>query len=225
MPVPVAAPSVEPLTTLLGLGFSGELVSVRIARFSGSTRTTRRELNRQALRLLRCRRDVSSFTGSPEDAEDLGGLGRPCCRTSAGPGVEGRDLAGPEHQVLVAEDEAHVARQDVDPFVAVVCAWLRGGLAGRDDDLPGLDAIGVPGQRDHGPALDAARLEPEPRVALLGCGRRGRPAAPGRRARARAAAPGWAAAPRSQAATACSSRSRSSPRHRSGSSVVGCGVA
>ena len=39
-------------------------------------------------------------------------------------GVELGDLAGPEHQVLVAEDEPDVAGQDVDPLVAVVGARL-----------------------------------------------------------------------------------------------------
>ena len=134
---------------------------------------------------------------------------RRCCRTSAARGVERGDLARPEHPVLVAEDEAHVPGQDVDPLVAVVGARLGGGLAGRDDDLPRLHAVRLPGQRDHGPALDPARLEPEPRVALLGRARPGRRAAPDRRATGRAAAPGSVVADRSPAATACSSRSPS----------------
>ena len=78
------------------------------------------------------------------------------------------DLARPEHPVLVAENETHVPGQDVDPFVAVVRPRLWGDLAGRDDDLPGLHPIGLPGQRDHRPALDATGLELDARIALLG---------------------------------------------------------
>lgn len=58
--------------------------------------------------------------------------------------------------------------QDVDPFVAVVRPWLGGDLAGRDDDLPRLHPVGRSGQRDHHPAFDAARLEPQARIAFLG---------------------------------------------------------
>lgn len=42
------------------------------------------------------------------------------------------------------------------------------GLAGRDDDLPGLHGPGLPGQRDDSPAFDIAVLEADAWVAHLG---------------------------------------------------------
>ena len=45
---------------------------------------------------------------------------------------------------------------------------VPGGITGRDDDLPSLHAIRLPGQRDHRPALDVARLEPQTGITLLG---------------------------------------------------------
>ena len=63
------------------------------------------------LALWRCGSDAHSFAGSGEDAQDLSGL-LPC---AAEPvryrGVEFGNLARPEHPVLVAEDEPHLARQ------------------------------------------------------------------------------------------------------------------
>src|SRR3954454_4261330 len=95
------------------------------------------------------------LAGTPEDAEDLGRV----CARAAEPvrdrGVEGGNLAGSEHRVLVAEDEAHLTGQDVDPFVPVVCSWFWRALAGGDDDLPRLHSVGLPGQRDHVAPLDA----------------------------------------------------------------------
>ena len=69
--------------------------------------------------------------------------------------------------ILIAEDEPHPPGQDVDPFVTVVGPGFRGDVAGRDDDLPGLHPAGLPGQRNHRPALDPARLEPQSRIAFL----------------------------------------------------------
>ena len=155
---------------------------------------------------------VHALTGTAEDAQHLGrpvaGAAEPVRQL----GVELGGLARPEHQVLVAQDQAHPAGQHVEPLVAVVGARLRRRLARGDDDLPGLDAAGLPGQRQHGAAVDPPRLEPDPRVADLGRARPGRPAAPGRPGPAAAAAPGSAAAGRSPAATACSWRCRCARR-------------
>lgn len=100
------------------------------------------------------------FTGSSEDAKDL----RRFVACAAEPvryvGVELGDLAGAEHPVLVAEDEAHVAGEDVDPFVAVVRPRLRVDFAGGDDDLSGLEGVELPGQRYHRPTFHVARSEP-----------------------------------------------------------------
>jgi len=84
-------------------------------------------------------------------------------------GVERGHFAWPECEVLVSEDETHVPGQHVDPFVAVVGSWFRNHVAGRNDDLPGLHPIRLPGQRDHGPALDPTRFEPQSRITFLGC--------------------------------------------------------
>jgi len=83
--------------------------------------------------------------------------------------VKLNDFAGAENPVLVAEDKTHVAGEDVDPFVAVVCPWLGGDLAGRDDDLPGLHGVELAGERYHRSALDLAGLDPDAWVAHLGC--------------------------------------------------------
>jgi len=51
-------------------------------------------------------------------------------------------------------------------FVPSWAGVLRGGVVGRDDDLPGLHPANLTGQRDHGPALDTAGFEPQSRIAL-----------------------------------------------------------
>ena len=119
-------------------------------------------------RLMVGRSDLHAFAGAPEDAENLGGFLACATKPVRHLGVEGGHLAWSEHHVLVAENETHVPGQDIDPFVTVVGPWFRGDVAGRDDDLPGLHPIGLPGQRDHGPALDPTGFEPQARIALLG---------------------------------------------------------
>jgi hypothetical protein len=52
--------------------------------------------------------------------------------------------------------------------VAVVRSRLWCDLAGRNDDLPGLHAVRLSRQRDHGPAFDVTGFEPQARVAFLG---------------------------------------------------------
>ena len=55
--------------------------------------------------------------------------------------------------------------QDVDPFVPVVGSRLCIDLAGRDNDLPGLHAVGLHSEGNDGPALDVARFEADSWVA------------------------------------------------------------
>ena len=44
-------------------------------------------------------------------------------------GVELCDFSRPENPVPVAQDETHLSRQHVEPFVAIVGAWFRVDLA------------------------------------------------------------------------------------------------
>jgi len=111
---------------------------------------------------------VMRSPGSPENAENFGGFIAGTAEPVRHLGIEGGDFTRSEHHFLVAEDKTHVPGQDVDPLVTVMGTWFRGGVAGRDDDLPGLHTIGLPGQRDHRPALDPPRLEPQSGIALLG---------------------------------------------------------
>ena len=80
------------------------------------------------------------ITGSSEDAEDLGRFVAGAAEPVRHLGVELRDLARPEHPVLIAENETEPAGQHVDPFVPVVGARLGVDLARRDHDLPRLHA-------------------------------------------------------------------------------------
>src|SRR3954452_8967771 len=91
--------------------------------------------------LWRGHSDRHSFPGASEDAEDLSWFFAGATEPVRNGGVECRDFSGAEHQVLVCEDETDVAREDIDPFVTVVRPRLRGDLAGRDDDFPGLHAV------------------------------------------------------------------------------------
>src|SRR4029079_19347507 len=54
--------------------------------------------------------------------------------------VELSNLTGAHRDVVLSEDEPHLAAQDVQPFVAAVDAQLGLALLGRDQDLPGVDA-------------------------------------------------------------------------------------
>ena len=61
------------------------------------------------LALWRCGSDAHSFAGSGEDAQDLSGLLPIAAEPVRYRRVEFGDLTGPEHPVLVAEDEPHLA--------------------------------------------------------------------------------------------------------------------
>ena len=110
--------------------------------------------------------DVHPLAGASEDAEHLGGAVAGAAEPVRHLGVELGCLADTEDQILVAEHEPHPAGEDVEPLEPVVGARVRLDWRRRDDDLPRLDAAG-PGQRQHGAAVDAARLQPDARVADL----------------------------------------------------------
>jgi hypothetical protein len=112
-------------------------------------------------------RDCHGFTGSSEDADDFCGLRASAAEPVGDCGVEGSDLTGPEHDVLVSENKSHVARQDVDPLVPVVRPRFGGGLAGRNDDLSCLYSAGLARQGDDCPALDSAGFESQAGVAFF----------------------------------------------------------
>src|SRR5687768_7243218 len=109
--------------------------------------------------LCRRRPDGHPLAGAAEDAQDLGGLFSRAAEPVRYLGVELDDLAGPEDPVLVADDESQSAGQDVDPLRAVVNPRLGADLAGRNDDLPGLHPVGLPGEGNDGSTLDVAVLE------------------------------------------------------------------
>ena len=111
---------------------------------------------------------MDTFTGAAEQAQHLG-------RTLAGAaepvrlrGVELDRLPGSQDDVLLAEQQAHPAREDAEPLIAVVRPRVWGRLGGRDDDLPRLDATRGR-QREDGAALHPLRLEPDPGVADVRC--------------------------------------------------------
>jgi thioredoxin reductase len=87
------------------------------------------------------------------------------------PGVELRDLAGCEHEVVFAEYESKPTVEDVEPLVPLVC--LRIGLgpvaSWRDHELVRLDAARPPGQRQHRHAVPIYRPKVDARIAGRGC--------------------------------------------------------
>src|SRR5215213_6599504 len=98
--------------------------------------------------------------------------------------------------------------------MAVVRSWLGFDLAGRNDDLPGLHTVGLPGQWDDRPALDPARFEPDPRIAHVGGRLQGHPVALGRPRTGRGVVPALAVVVRFRALTACFLRYRWRSRGR-----------
>src|SRR5690349_862130 len=64
----------------------------------------------------RLRPDAHPFTGTGEDAQDLGRLLARAAEPVRHLGAELGDLAWPEHPVLVAEHDPHPAGQHVDPL-------------------------------------------------------------------------------------------------------------
>ena len=159
--------------------------------------------------------NLHPFAVAAVDAQDLDRLA--VCRAEPvrHAGVELCDLARPHGDVVLAEDQAHLTREHVEPLVALVRAEVALPL-GRDHDLPDGEPARLLREREDEAAVAGARLEPDARVADLGrtdqlverhlIGRR----------RAVGAARGSASAARSRGARACSSRCRSAPRRWSG---------
>ena len=80
------------------------------------------------------------------------------------PRVELGDLAGPHDDVVLAQDQPHLAGEHVQPLVARVGPQPAFAL-GRDHDLPDRHRARLPGQRVHEPAVAGLGLRPDPRVA------------------------------------------------------------
>jgi hypothetical protein len=55
-----------------------------------------------------------------EEAEDLGRLLAGAAEPVGHAGIELRDLAGAEHEIVLVEDQSHPPRQHVQPLVSVV---------------------------------------------------------------------------------------------------------
>ncbi len=82
--------------------------TVAPARLRGRVPKPRRPLKYSRTLLLRLRMfraDVHSLAGASEDAEDLGGFVAGAAEPVRDLGVELRDLARPEHPVLIAEQQ------------------------------------------------------------------------------------------------------------------------
>src|SRR5437773_1383725 len=78
------------------------------------------ELPRIPFRGARGRPQVGAFTLGAEQAEHLGRPVAAAAEPVRDPGVELGGLARPQHHVLVAEHQAELAVQDVEPLVALV---------------------------------------------------------------------------------------------------------
>lgn len=92
-----------------------------------------------------------------DEAEELHGAGAGGGEPVRGAGVEFGGLAGLEREVVLSEDEAEGAVQDVDPVVALVGAEVRLGIvtAGGEHEFVGLDTTRSAGQRQDDGAVGA----------------------------------------------------------------------
>ena len=111
--------------------------------------------------------EVHALSGASEDAQNLGRLVAGAAEPVRHLGVELGGLSDAEDEILVAEHEAHLTGQDVEPLEPIMGAGVRLGLGSGDDDLPRLDASGS-GQWEHDAAVHPPRLEPDAWVAHLG---------------------------------------------------------
>ena len=94
----------------------------------------------------------------PEQVQDFNGGGAGGPEPMRFAGIELGDLAGAEGEVALPEDEAELAGEDVEPFVAGMPDQL--GFAGREDLLEDLDPARVLRQgHQHAAPLPAVRLE------------------------------------------------------------------
>ena len=101
--------------------------------------------------------DVRAFALLADEAEELDGAGAGGSEPVRGAGVELRGLAGLEDEVVLAEDQAERAVEDVDPVIALVGAQVGLGVvaSGREDELVGLDSAGSAGERQDDRAVAA----------------------------------------------------------------------
>ena len=108
------------------------------------------------------------------------------------PGVELGDLARPEHEVVLAEQQAEPAGQDVEPLVALVGLLARRPRRALSGGKICLNACSPPGRRVSGRNVIAVRTigSARTRGSPVSGRRRARRAAPGGRGPAAAAAPG-----------------------------------
>ena len=115
----------------------------------------------------RCACTCIRSPGRPKMLSTSAGLCRRCCRTSAAPGCRTRPPRRRRGRGLVAEDQPHPTGEHVQPLVT-----RRGCVGCGVDCVAGTTIFQActppgPGQRQHGAAVDPARLEPDPRVADL----------------------------------------------------------
>ena len=103
--------------------------------------------------------DVYPLALLPEQAQDLRRFVPGAAEPVRHSGVELGRLSPRQDELVLAEEKSHAAGQDVQPLVALVRAEF--GLDGRngDEDLPGLNAAGLRGERNDGPPAGALRLE------------------------------------------------------------------
>src|SRR5258706_1065792 len=106
---------------------------------------------------FRCCADVRALALFADEAEVLDGTGAGGPEPVRGAGVEFRGFPGCEDEIVLAEDKAQRAVEDVDPVVALVGAQVRFAVVvpGREDELVGLDASGPAGQGQDGRSVAA----------------------------------------------------------------------
>jgi hypothetical protein len=90
---------------------------------------------------------VEAFALRAEDAQELDRLSVGIAEPVREVGVEFRDLAASEIEVLAAEDHAQSPVEDIQPVVSLVRArvWFEVGWACRQDVLEDLQSAGLVG--------------------------------------------------------------------------------
>jgi hypothetical protein len=109
------------------------------------------------------------FGMSAEQAEDLDGLVTCGSEPVREPGVELSDLAGAHGDVVFGQDQPHLSRQHVEPFVALMGAKLWFVGLRRDNHFPGVQTPRLAGQRDDDASVTDFWSQPDSGVAYRGC--------------------------------------------------------
>jgi hypothetical protein len=101
---------------------------------------------------------MGAFTLFADEAEELDGTGAGGPEPMRRAGVELGDLSCVEDEVVLAEDQAESAVEDVNPVVALMRAQVRFLVVAADgeDELVRLDAAGPAGQGDDRRSVTAA---------------------------------------------------------------------